>query len=86
MIREVIGYLALFILLICNIPQVIRSFNTKDFKGVSILSILFKLSGFLLLLIYILMDSTVQMPLILNYSLNSLALVIILVIYYRSRK
>jgi uncharacterized protein with PQ loop repeat len=85
MFREIIGYLALIILLICNIPQVVKSLKTHVFDGLSILSIVLKLTGFIFLLIYILLDDKLQLPLLLNYVLNSLGLIIILYLYWLQR-
>ena len=83
MIREFIGWSALIVLLVCNVPQIVKSSKTHIFDGLSISSIVLKLTGFVLLLIYILMGDETEMPLILNYSLNSLGLVIVLVLYLK---
>jgi uncharacterized protein with PQ loop repeat len=85
MLKELIGWLGLFILIICNIPQVITSIKAKSFEGLSISSIVLKLIGFILLLLYVMMDSNIQMPLILNYGLNSIFLLWILFIYVKRR-
>jgi len=73
---EVIGWLGAVFLAICGVPQAFKSYKEGNSYGLSWIFILLWFFGEVLILIYILPN--MMIPLILNYSLNIIIVMIIL--------
>lgn len=76
---EIIGWLGSLAFSICAIPQAYHCFKNKHANGVSWLFIILWLLGEILTLIYVIPKG--HLPLIVNYALNIVFIVVIL--YYK---
>ena len=66
---EIIGWTGAFLLSICGIPQLLKTYKTKTTKGLSILMLLCWLVGESMLGIYIVITAF-QWPLLFNSIMN----------------
>ena len=76
---EVVGWIGSMLLAICGLPQAYKSFKDKNSRGISWGFLILWGSGELITLIYI--TPMNSLPLIVNYSLNSIFIAVI--IYYK---
>ena len=74
---EVIGWIGGICLAVCALPQAIKSYRTKSSGDLSLSFVLLWLVGELLTVAYIL-TTTMQWPLLINYSINILCLLVII--------
>jgi uncharacterized protein with PQ loop repeat len=74
---ELIGWVGSICFAICALPQALQSYRQKNSNGISWGFLLLWLIGEILTLAYVTL-TTVQLPLITNYVLNFLFLVVIL--------
>lgn len=77
---EFLGWIGALCLGMCAIPQAIHSWRTKSSAGLSLVFLLLWIGGEVATLAYILL-TTVQLPLIVNYVINLVCLLIILKYY-----
>lgn len=82
MIIEIIGWFGAFLLATCGLPQMIKTFRTWKFEGLSIIFIIWWLLGEILVLTYVLYKAF-KWPLIFNYGINILVCVAILSLYFK---
>lgn len=75
---EAIGWIGSLLLAVCAAPQAWTSFKVKHGKGVSALFLWMWVIGEILTLAYILLSPALQLPLIVNYSLNIFFILVIL--------
>lgn len=80
---ETIGWIGSLLLAYCALPQVILTIRTKSAKGISWGFLLMWSIGEILTFIYI-VSTTMSPPLLINYGLNIIFLVII--IFYKLRE
>jgi uncharacterized protein with PQ loop repeat len=80
---EVIGWIGGICLAVCALPQAIKSYRTKSSGDLSLTFILLWLVGELFTIGYIL-ATTMQWPLLINYSFNILCLMVI-IFYWRKK-
>jgi uncharacterized protein with PQ loop repeat len=85
-VSNLIGYLAAFLLAICGVPQAYRSYKQGHSQGLDPMFIWTWFTGEVLMLVYILKDLDFNGPLVVNYLMNILALVIILKYLYFPRR
>lgn len=79
---EIIGWIGSLFLGICAIPQAFKSWRQKHSKGLSCLTLALWFLGEILVFIYTVVEITpLPYPLLFNYLLNILLLLII--IYYK---
>ena len=76
---EMIGWIGSVLLASCGLPQAIKSYRQQHAHGVSLIFLIMWLFGEVLVLIYVAPKG--HWPLIFNYTVNILFVVIIL--YYR---
>lgn len=81
---EFFGWLGSSFLVICSLPQLFKTFRTKNVQGLSFLFLLFWFLGEIFSLMYILFDVS-KRPLIFNYLTNTLICFLILIYYIRYR-
>lgn len=81
---EIIGWIGSVLFAICGLPQAIQSYNEGHSDGLNWLFILPWLFGELFTLIYIIPKG--DMPLIFNYVLNLIFLLVILYYKIKPRK
>lgn len=85
--NEIINYLGWIggiMFALCALPQVIQCFKQKHAEGVSLIFLLLWLFGEIFTLIYVLFNHGLDLPLIVNYILNIIFIVII--IYYKNKR
>lgn len=81
---ELIGYLAGFLFAFCGLPQAIKSYKEGHSEGISHLMIWMWLVGELLMQYYVILKHGWDMPLLLNYWINTVfVLVIVKYKYFR---
>jgi uncharacterized protein with PQ loop repeat len=73
---EIIGYIGSILLAICGLPQAIESYKTKSSEGLTWGFILLWFFGEIFTFAYIL--PKMDFPLLINYSVNLIFLIIIL--------
>jgi uncharacterized protein with PQ loop repeat len=73
---EIIGYIGSIMLAICGLPQAIESYKTKSSEGLTWGFILLWFFGELFTFAYVL--PKMDLPLLINYSVNIIFLIIIL--------
>lgn len=74
---DIIGWTGAILLATCGIPQAYKSIKTKDFRGLSIVFIIWWGLGELLTLLYI-MERAWRLPLLFNYGVNIIMVFLIL--------
>lgn len=84
-IIELIGYAGALINTVSTVPQIIKTYLTKDVTSLSILFLLSWFLGCLLLFIYILLTSG-TIPLYINYICNVLFPLILIIMYYKYKQ
>jgi uncharacterized protein with PQ loop repeat len=77
---DAVGWTGSTCLIVCGLPQLIKTIRIKKIEGLSILFLLLWFSGEFLSLFYVI-GKTSKLPLILNYSIN-LTVTVILITYY----
>lgn len=82
---NLIGLIGTILLVFSSIPQAFHTWSTKDISGLSLMTLLLWFIGVVFMGIYVLL-TTAQLPLLLNYVLNTLVVGINLVFYYKYRK
>ena len=80
---ELLGWIGGICLAVCALPQAIKSYRTKSSEGISGTFIALWIAGEIFTIGYILL-TTMQWPLLINYSFNILCLLVI--IFYRRPK
>lgn len=81
---ETLGWISAILLAACGLPQCIKSFREKSSLGVSVMFIWMWFLGEILGLAYVLYKG--DMPLILNYSFNTIFTSVILYYYCFPKK
>jgi uncharacterized protein with PQ loop repeat len=77
---EIVGWIGGILLSICAFPQVVKVYREKNADGMSHLNLWFWLFGEVFMLVYVLFQQF-SFPLLMNYSLNFVFVVIIM--YYK---
>lgn len=83
---EVIGWAAGILFAICSIPQAYKSWKDGKTTGVSPLFLWLWLGGEILSQIYVLLKHGWDMPLLVNYWVNTLFIIIIMKYLYYPKK
>jgi len=83
---EQIGWVSAVFFAICAIPQAIVSYKSGNSRGIASLMLWFWLIGEILAIIYVLGKHGLDKPLLFNYTINILFIVIILKYKYWERK
>lgn len=81
---EIIGWIGAILFAICGVPQARRSFKDGHSSGVSLTFLLLWLGGEILTLVYTIPKGL--LPLIFNYSINIICILIILWFYFFPKK
>jgi MtN3 and saliva related transmembrane protein len=81
---ELIGHLGALLLSFSSAPQLYTTFKTKDVTGLSLNMLLLWGVGCLLMGIYVVFTSA-QMPLVINYSLNTALVFTNIILYFKYR-
>lgn len=82
---ESIGYIATIINTVSVLPQIVKTYKSKDVSSLSLSFLLYWVIGCGLFLIYTLLtDGT--LPVILSYALNTVFPSILIVLYLKYRK
>lgn len=84
MMIEFIGWTGAFLLATCGLPQLVKTFKTRNFDGLSLVFLFWWLFGEILILFYV-MQKAFRWPLILNYGINIIIIFIILFIFALSK-
>jgi len=85
MILELIGHLGALLLSFSSAPQLIKTFRTKDVSGLSLNMLLLWGFGCLFMGIYVVF-TTAQIPLVINYTLNTALVFTNIFLFFRYRK
>jgi len=80
MVIDFIGWIGAVLLATCGLPQLIKTLKTRNFKGLSLVFVVWWLIGEILVLFYILYERF-SWQLIFNYGLNILVCLLILEVY-----
>lgn len=83
---EIIGWIAGILFAFCGLPQALKSFRDGHSDGISYGLIYMWLGGELLMQYYVLIKHGLDMPLLVNYWINSIFVVIILKYKHFPRK
>jgi uncharacterized protein with PQ loop repeat len=87
-IVEIFGWVGSFCLIICGLPQMIKTIKLKKVEGFSFLFLLLWFLGEFFSLFYVI-QKTGKLPLIFNYVINLIVTIILISYYiyylYRSR-
>lgn len=75
---ETIGYIASLLFAFCGLPQAIKCWKEGHARGVSSLMIGMWLGGEVLMTYYVIMKHGMDLPLLLNYVINTVFVLIIL--------
>jgi len=79
---EIIGWIGAVLLATCGLPQMYKSIKTRDFRGLSMIFILWWGFGELFTLYYIL-NRAFRLPLLFDYAINIIAVFVILLFYMK---
>jgi len=82
---EAVGWLSSALLLLCGIPQAIKSVKTGNSKGISAMFIWMWFFGEIAGIIYICAMKEISLPLLTNYSFNVIIVFIIILYKYFPR-
>lgn len=82
---EILGYVGSISLSVCAIPQLIKVLITKNVSSLSIYNLITWSFGCISMTIYVLF-TTFDIPLLINYAINSGIAMSILVLYFRYNK
>lgn len=82
MLLDFIGFLASTLLILSSVPQAVHTYKTKNVSGLSLGTLLFWFFGVVLMGVYVLIQSP-QIPLLLNYGLNTVVVGVNLVLYFK---
>ena len=74
---EILGWIAGFTFAFCGAPQAYKSFKEGHSRGVSLGLIYMWLSGEILMQLYVLLKHGWDMPLLVNYWINTVFVIII---------
>lgn len=77
---EIIGWVGSLNLMLCSLPQLVKTWKTKSVEGLSLVFLLSWWLGMVLMTVYILVTS-VDLILIINYGFNSVVISLILYKY-----
>lgn len=80
---ETIGWIASFMFAFCGAPQAYKSYKEKHSNGISWLFIIMWIIGEVLMQVYVLAKHGLDLPLLVNYWINTLFAAVIL--YYKLR-
>lgn len=80
---ELVGWIGSMLLALCGLPQAIKSIRSGTSRGISLLMLLMWFSGEVFGLVYVI--SLASYPLIFNYFLNLVLLLIILKYWFYPR-
>ncbi len=83
---EVIGWIAGLLFAFCGLPQAIQCYKQGHAKGVSSTFILMWLTGEILMQVYVLEKHGFDMPLLVNYWINTIFALVIVRYKYWERK
>jgi len=81
---EVVGFVGALCLSFCSIPQLVKTIRTKETASFDIYYLWLWFFGVLLMFFYV-FYTTFQIPLLLNYGLNTFIVAVILYYYYKYR-
>lgn len=85
MLIALIGWLGVFFLTLCSVPQLILTWKVKEVRGLSLGMLWYWWIGLVLMFVYIACTST-EWILLFNYGFNTFLVGIILIGYYKARK
>jgi len=81
---DLLGYIGGFLFAFCGLPQAWKSYKDGNSDGISMSMILMWLSGEILMQIYVFLQHGLDLPLLINYWINTFFVAIIL--YYKLYK
>lgn len=82
---DIIGHLGALLLAFSSAPQLITTLRTKDVTGLSLNMLLLWGCGCALMGIYVL-NTTAQVPLLMNYAVNTTLVFTNICLYFKYRK
>lgn len=75
---DLLGYVGGFLFAFCGLPQAWKSYKDGHSDGVSLMMILMWLSGEILMQLYVYLQHGLDLPLLLNYWVNTVFVFVIL--------
>ena len=75
---DTIGWIAGIFFALCGLPQALTSYKLGHARGVSLVFLLLWLTGEILMQYYVIVKHGFDMPLLINYWVNTIFIVIIL--------
>jgi MtN3 and saliva related transmembrane protein len=82
---EIIGHIGAFLLSLSSAPQLYTTFKTKDTTGLSLNMLLLWGFGCALMGLYVL-NTTAQVPLLINYGFNTALVFTNIALYFKYRR
>lgn len=82
---EVLGYLGGFLFAFCGLPQAYQSYKEGHSRGINSGLIWMWISGEILMQIYVMLKHGFDMPLLINYWVNTLFVMVIIKYKYWER-
>jgi uncharacterized protein with PQ loop repeat len=82
---EWLGHIGAFLLVVCAIPQFLKTMISKDVSGVSPTMLVCWAGGCASMGLYVLL-TTAQMPLLINYAFNTVVVTLTAIFYFVYRK
>jgi len=82
---DIIGWVASFMFALCALPQSIHCYKVGNSRGISSLFIWMWLIGEILMQYYVIMKHGFDMPLLVNYWINTVLILVILKYKYWER-
>ena len=83
---EIIGWTASILFSICGLPQAYQSVKSGNSHGISSMFLYLWLAGEILMQVYVIYKHSLDMPLLVNYWINTFFVLIILYYKIRPRK